>query len=303
VSGTETSSRGRSEWADAALAAEFARLPRIGVLESIRRYWLLALLPVVVLVAAAAVLAQTRPSTYTAQARLQVGRLNISPAGAVSGFAEAAQTLASAYARAITSDGVVDSLATRFHTTPSAIRARISATPVPSSPIVSIFATGPSARQAVTLANAASAALVSYLVRSNQNSPDARRLLQEIRVEELAFQRALAARQAIKRRPPLGIHGQQVAANLDDARLQLSSLEAAYQATVGSEAVSSLLQPLNQAYSASSNRAHRLQIAVFAGLVLGVLIGLALATLRANLAVRRVLMSPSFELDDRGPLS
>ena len=226
-----------------------------------------------------------------------MGRLNISQPGAIAGFTEAAQTLASGYSRAITADGVVDPLAGRFHTTASEIRSRISSTPIPSSPIVSVFATGSSQKDAVTLANAASDALVAFLVRSNQDNPDARRLLSQLRAAGLSYQRALSARQASNLQPPLNARGQGLAAAVETARIQLSSFEGAYQSTVGSQAISSLLQPLARAHSAASNRSSTLQIALFAGLVLGILAGLALATLRANVVARRTLTSPSWELE------
>ena len=116
-----------------ALAVEFGQLPRVGVWESAVRYWPVVVLSTVALVIVGAALALARSPVYTAQARSQVGRLNLSIAGAVSGFSEAAQTLASSFSRAIGADGVVGPLARQFHTTTGEIRARLTATPVPSS--------------------------------------------------------------------------------------------------------------------------------------------------------------------------
>jgi hypothetical protein len=253
-------------------------------------------MPIVVLLAAAAVFAERRPVAYTAESDLQVGRLNVSTPGAIAGFAQAAGTLTSGYARAVFADGVVDPLAVRFHTTPGAIRSLLSTTPVPTSPIVALFATGPSDTQAVDLANAASHQLVVFLVRSNRRNPDAARLLLEIHVAAAQYEADLAHIQTARAAPhPPSAVVQRLAAAVEVDHVQLAALEASYQSTVGSEAVSSLLQPLISAHSASSNKSSHLQIALFAALVVGALLGLALATLRANVVVRRVLTAPPWE--------
>ena len=87
MSDVEPQSSQAPEWAAQALAAEFAPLPQVGLLQSARRYWLLVLLPILMFVPVAAVIAAKRTPTYTAEARLTVGRLNISTPGAVQGFA------------------------------------------------------------------------------------------------------------------------------------------------------------------------------------------------------------------------
>ena len=62
---------------------EFQPPPRIGVSAAVRRYWMLALLPLIVLVPVIGVVAAKRQPKYSAEARLIVGRLNISTPGAV----------------------------------------------------------------------------------------------------------------------------------------------------------------------------------------------------------------------------
>ena len=73
-------------WGSGALASEFEPLPRIGVFQAARRHWLLVLLPILVLVPVAAVLAARRTPTYSAEARMVVGQLNISTPGAIAGL-------------------------------------------------------------------------------------------------------------------------------------------------------------------------------------------------------------------------
>ncbi len=294
MSDVESPSSTRPERATATWASEFTPLPRIGVLESARRYWLLVLVSVAAFTVAGAAVARTRPAVYTAESRLNVGRLNISAPGAISGFAQAAEDLASAYSRAITADGIVEPIAQRFHTTGSLIRSRISATPVPTSPIVRVIATAPSASEAIKLANAGSDSLVSFLNRLSRDDPDADRLLKRVSAAEQNYQSDLATLQSAHATPPLDPHAQSLTATVEAAHIQVTALEAAYAATVQTEASSSLLQPLTSAHSASSNKSSILQIGVFAGIVLGAAVGLALATLRTNQLARRTLLAPAW---------
>jgi capsular polysaccharide biosynthesis protein len=278
---------------------------------------LLVLLPVLVLIPLAAVVAARRTPTYTAEARLIVGRLNISTAGAIQGFTSAAQDLASTYPLVIYANGVVNPVARQLRTTPGDVRSRVSATQVPSSSIVRVLATGPSASDAIHLANAASNSLVSFLTKFDRSSPDLAYLRTQLRAAESAYQRAVAALAAANAsasgaagsptaaantnaytpapantNAPLSPAVQKLAAAEDAAKIQLSAIAGDYQNTVQSQASSSLLQPLVYAASASSDRQSKIQISVFIALVCGVLVGLALATLRANQVARRTLMAP-----------
>ena len=73
---------------------------------ALRRYPVLALLPVVVLAAAGITLGLRRPPTYTASTTINVGAPDIN-SQATPGYVQAEQTLASAYSREVTSQFVV----------------------------------------------------------------------------------------------------------------------------------------------------------------------------------------------------
>ncbi|MGA2925569.1 MAG: hypothetical protein ABSG43_06150 [Solirubrobacteraceae bacterium] len=286
----------RPTWAARALASEFEPLPRIGLLESVRRYWYLAALPIIVFVAVAAAAGEKRTPHYTAEARLMVGRLNISTPGAVAGFAQAAQDLAAAYPLVIDATGVIDPLAKQFHTTPGNIRNEISSSQVPSSPIIRVFATGATSKFVIRLANAASNQLVTYLTTFNQDNPDATRLLKEDQAAQLVYERDLANLQAVsKHSGPLSPQNQKLAAAVDVDKLETTGLGNDYQLTLQTSAVTSLLQPLQFADTATSDKKSKLEIAVFAALVAGLIAGLGLATLRANVIARRALTAPSWQ--------
>jgi capsular polysaccharide biosynthesis protein len=285
-----------------ALASEFEPLPRIGLLQSARRYWYLVLLPVVVFVPVAIVAALSRTPTYTAEARLMVGRLNISTPGAVSGFAQAAQDLAATYPLVINADGVIDPVAKQLHTTPGAIRNALSATQVPGSAIVRVDATGSSSKDAMNVANASSASLVTFLTNFNRDNPDATRLLKQLHSAEVSLQAADAALSPNTKRP-LGPRDQKLAAELATQKAVVSAASGNYQTTQLTEAVSSLLQPLTSAHSATSDRSSKLEIAVFAALIAGLAVGLGLATLQANRVARLALTAPTWEPERRSERS
>lgn len=276
-----------------AALTEFEPVPRIGVIQAAQRYWYLVAAPVIVFVVIAGIVASARAPTYTAEARLMVGRLNLSTAGAVQGFAGAAQDLAQSYPLAITADGVVDPLAKRFGTTPTVIRSRVSASDVPLSSIVRITATGTSAHDAIALVNASSDSLTAFLTKYNRDNPDVRHLRGLLQAAEVKLQADQAAAPPLVQHPATPFQ-QRAIATLASQRAIVNAIAANYQSSVLTQAVSSLLQPLVSAHTATSDRTSKLQIAVFAALVAGLVVGLALATLRANKVARMALMAPAW---------
>jgi hypothetical protein len=277
-----------------ALAEEFEPLPRIGVSAAVRRYWMLAVLPVIVLVPVIGVVAAKRTPTYSAEARLIVGRLNISTPAAVAGYAQAAQDLASTYPLVIYADPVVRRVAHQLHMSKGEVRSNLSATSVPSSSIVRVDGTGTSAKEAIDIANAASGALVSYLAGLNQHDPDAARLKRELAGANVAYEHAVSQVPPASK-GPLDTAGQRLKANADTAQAEVSGIDSAYQQALLNESVSSLLQPVSSASGATSDRRSKLEEALLAALIAGAVIGVALATLRANYAARRALMAPSWQ--------
>ena len=299
----ESKSSDTPGWASTALAAEFEPLPRVGPLQAARRHLWMALLPVLVLVPVVAIVAAARQPTYSAEARLMVGRLNISTPGAIQGYAQAAQDLASTYPLVIDADGVIGPVARQFHLASATVRSAISATQVPGSSIVRVDATSKSATQAVQLANAASSALVSFLTHINRNDPDVANLLKDLQSAELNYQHAAALAPPANHGPTSPAR-EKAAAAADVARVQVSGAVQAYQTTLMTQAVSSLLQPISDASSATSDRASKLELSLLIALVAGIIIGLAAVTARANLALRRALTVPQWQPPfDAGPPS
>jgi capsular polysaccharide biosynthesis protein len=240
--------------------------------QAVARHPFLTLLPILVLVGAAVALGLTREPTYTSDARLSVGDLNPGQQTAP-GVVEANQQLASAYSRAITAEEVVQNVSERTRMPPGVVASRLSASPVPKSPLMTVKATGPTRAQAVRLANAATGALVGY-VRSvsaaNAGANDALRRYQE-------------AQAAVKRAEDR-LNNAVTPADIDKARsalagakLKARGLKGAYLAQAGSSGTTPVAV-LNRAEDASSDSTKTLRLYVVIGGLAGVFLGVALAT-------------------------
>lgn len=269
--------------------------PTVGVLQAARRSWWIVLLPTVLLTALGLGIAVQRSPTYTAETRLSVGRINLNAPGALSGFALATQSLAAQYARTANAIDVVEPVAKDLDQTPLQITRRITASPIPESPVFTIRASGPTDESAVRLANATSESLVRYVRELNNEDPGAGVVLADFkRVSEVVSSRLEDVERARERfaEDP----SERNRRRLTDARssyafwkLRQENVSARYQSTAQGAASSSLVQVLNPALEATSDQRRWIQILGFAGLVAGLLLGLGLATLWANHVVRRRL--------------
>lgn len=265
-------------------------MPRASTLGAIRQHPILAVFPVLVLVMVALALGLTRPPKYTAESKLAIGRIDVSAPGALAGFSQATEALASTYSRAIDATAVLTPVAQRLMTTPGALRTQLSATPVPESPVFVIRAVSESDDAAVSLANAAADSLIQYVRDLNRSNPDSDRLYRNFRDVSLRVSslkgrvKKLAAEAATdKDREEL----EELKAVVQADSLRLDAIKSNYIASLEGQGNTVLVQVLTGATFASDDQLSRLQIYVFLGLVAGVLTGAALATLRANRLIRR----------------
>lgn len=274
-------------YSDARLA-EWGDSDRVGVWNSARRHRVLATLPIILLVGAAVFFGLARGPSYSAESRLIVGRLDISAPGALAGFQEATQSLAAAYSRAIVADAVVDPVSKQLRIDTTSVRDQTSATPIQNANVFKIDATGPDARTAVSLANAMTTSLIRYVLRLNRTNPDAPRLLAQFRSAALRYERALRTQQRLDSRATrTGSLGDQQAANqarvsTQQALLERETFRTGYQTSQEGQSSSSQIQVLAPAARASNDRTTVLEELILAGLVAGILVGLAAATLREN---------------------
>jgi capsular polysaccharide biosynthesis protein len=258
---------------------------------ALRRYPVLALLPVVVLAAAGITLGLRRPPTYTASTTINVGAPDIN-SQATPGYAEAEQTLASAYSREVTSQYIYKPVARQMHLSPAQVASRLSSSAVPSSPTFTINATGPSQKSAVALAGVATSALQHYINVIDQGENASTSLLNRYRQAEhqADYLSSVSGQLSGKNSVSPGsvsaarLRAAKVAAQV--AQLQANAL--ANQYTNGSTmSRGAIIQVLNPASSATSDRHTIAERYGIIGAAAGVILGAALVLLVANLRRRR----------------
>lgn len=266
--------------------------PRLSISQAISRYWYLLVVIPAVLIGGAAYYGLHRTPTFTAQSRLNVGRVDV-VAQSSPGYVQATQSLAAAYGQAATAEPVVNPAARRLHMDPTVLVNRIGATPVPSSSVVAVQGKAPDAATAIREANVTSAVLIDYVARLNAASADTSRLLRQYRHAALIASRADANQQHAERAyglSPTAANKQrdidaQAAASAADLRRDTLSTIYANIAQNGGASVS--LSPLTHATTASSDRSSTLQRMIFIAAIIGLALGAGIAVLRANQLTRR----------------
>lgn len=264
--------------------------PSVG--QAVRRHWIVASLPPLLLVGLAVGIAIQRPPTYSAQARLNAGPVNASPQ-AIPGIAEASKSLAGTYARVVDAQAVIDPVSARLKLEPGEVASRIEASPIPESSLILVEAKGPSSASAVALANATGDSLIRYAASLSRRNDDSPRLLEEFTQTSRSLQELVSTRrrlQASAPRAPTGAQRAQlgrVEAEVEAVQLRLRTLSAVYQASQQGQASANLIQVLSPAIQADSDRIPVLQRLVLIALLAGVGAGVALAVLRSRRPRRR----------------
>jgi capsular polysaccharide biosynthesis protein len=209
--------------------------------------------------------------------------------------AVATEALAAQYSRTIAAQGVTRRVARSMGIAPRTVAARVSATPIPESPVIKIVATATDPREAVRLANLSSTALISFTAELNRANPDTPRLLRRFREASrdliVARSRVTARRREHTQSPSESSRRRLQTAQVDRdvAQLRTETARQAYDASIRGETPTTMINPLTPAVAASSDRSSKLQLFGFVGFVAGLALGLALATLRANAVLRRSL--------------
>ena len=257
-----------------------------GLLVAVRRHWITALIPVVLLVAAAVQVGLKRTPQFTATANVAVGSVFVdSPVGIASAL-QGTESLASVYSRLIDANAVAEGTSQRLAQDSLPESGTVSATPIAESPIVKITARAASARQAIALANAASSSLVAYINHERNADDDANAIAGLYARAALRFRGRAGVRNRLiaryKRNPTRAnrLARDRAAAAADTALLRRDGLLARYQTAVQGVTVTPPLRVLTRATEATSDRYSTLQILVFVGLLGGLAAGAALALLR-----------------------
>jgi hypothetical protein len=247
----------------------------------VRQHWLLVLLPVVVLMAAAGAYAMKRTPTYTAQSKLTLGQLDV--AAQAPSYVTAAQGLAATYSQAIHAGAVTKPAGKSLGIPPLEASKRLVASPIGQTPLFLIDATGPNAHDAIKLANSASRALVRYVDGLNSSAAGVNSSLAAFRRASEQQHRAgiaVAAAQAAYQRHPSFKTRQAVTTALqrsDSAKLRATVLAGVYGNAKRVGATSNVLQILATATTATNDRNSVLQKVLFIAAAAGLAIGVALA--------------------------
>jgi hypothetical protein len=258
---------------------------RVTAGEALRRYPLIAFLPVLILVALGVGLGLHRSPTYTATSQVVVEPLAPTVVQ-LSGAVQAAEDLATNESRLIGSDGIAGPLAEQFATTRSRIANHLSATPVPNSTVIKISAEGDSAATAIALSNAAAGRFSEYVTAQLQNNTIADRLLKGYTAAALVYRRALDAQRRLSEKSASQLRLEAGAA-VDAAHIREQALSQQYENLLQSHSTAPTAAPFVLASTATSDRTPRLEIYLLAGVLAGALIGCALVTLLANRRSRR----------------
>jgi uncharacterized protein involved in exopolysaccharide biosynthesis len=264
-------------------AGEPPPLGRLGVLESLRRQWYFALLPVLLFVGAAVAIGMTREPEYESEARLNVGGLNLTRQS-IEGYTAAVTQLAVAYARSVDAERIVKRVGRETGLRPPDVSERVSATPIQGSSVIRVFATGPSADEAQRVADATADELVDYAIDLNSGRSTSERLLERFTAASRKLRRARAAQANARPRDR-----QRFETRVDIAKLQKDTAGFLYSQSQAGQATTELVQKLAPAAPATSDRADVLKDLVAGGLIAGLLVGVGLAVARANAIARRRL--------------
>ena len=210
----------------------------VDVLGALRRYWPALVLAIVLLVGGAVALGLRRPAKYTSTATLQVGHVYVSNPAGVSTIIESTQTLAGVYSRTIHATSVQQDVAQRLKRASVRVSGALSATPLPSSPLIKVTAQATSAAGATALANAGASALQAYVNHQVRATDVTASLTKRYQQAALAYRRKKDTSDRLERRYRLHptkanrSARDSAGAATDGALLAVQALQSSYQQAV-----------------------------------------------------------------------
>lgn len=264
---------------------------RVTPSQAVAAHPFLVVLPVLLLMVPALAFAFARQPVHTAEARLLVGGFNVE-AQAVPGFVEASRTLAETYSRLVTTPAIAERAATLLEVDVEDVVDHIDATSVPESSIIRVTGTGTTQAASVRFAAAAAEALEAYADESGAGT-DLEALLDEFRAASLVLNQTTARRDALQRSYDARVAAGTVTeadlgalseaeADVDRAQLEADTLAAAFADQRGRSGASGNIDLVAPASHVGTDQRSNVQLAIVGPLLLGLIVGVALATLVAN---------------------
>lgn len=268
-----------------------------GLGSAIRRHPILAIFPVLVLLAAGVVAGMKKHPTYSASATINVGKANIITQ-ATPGYVQAAEVLAGTYSEVVMSQHVSAPVARELGESQIAVSKALTAVPVSSEPTFTITGTGRSPQSAISLTNAAVSQIVKYSngAQTQQGSPS--QLLGQYVSAQSRADTLNSKAGSLQGRLSAGVghvtHAQVTRAKVAGqvAQLQANAYGSAYQSLLQNGPAPSL-EVLSTAMTATSNRNSNVEKYGIVGLAAGVVVGVSLAGLAGGIEARRRVTRPA----------
>lgn len=264
------------------------RLPSLTVGEALARSWKLIALLTIIGAAVGIGAGLKRPPVYTSESELNAGSLD-AQAQAIPGYADAAMSLAEAYARVVETSQIEVPVAKRTHYSISYVAAHLTAANIPSNPVFRIDGSGPSAAAAQQLTTAATRQIITY-ARATTTPLGATDALKTYRGDVSRANRLFSKAGRLKSRygpNPTPRQQDEISAAQQGAavaQLQANAEQQVYINAITSQTSAGSVVLLSPAGAATSNRKQSAEIGGFAGAVVGCLIGCFVAV---RLAARR----------------
>lgn len=246
---------------------------------------LIVVLPVLAFLVPSLFVAFTRQPVYTSEAQLLVAGFDVQTA-AIPGFVDASRTLAGTYARLVATDTIVTPVAASLNVSKSSVAGKISATATPDAALIRVDGKGSSPKEAQRYASAAAQALVQYSSRISGNDNG------QLRRDYQAAAQALATAQLRQDQADAAVRTADAAslpaarqalaqARADVAAAQLDANRAGQRYSNGGSGGSGV-QLVGPADSATSDKKSKIELAIIGPILLGIVVGIALATVVVN---------------------
>jgi hypothetical protein len=271
------------------------RLPPLTIGEALARRWMLIALTTILAAAAGVAVGLRRAPVYTSESELNAGSLD-AQAQAIPGYAQAAQTLAEAYARVVGTPKIQVPVARHTHSSIDYVAAHLTAANIPSNPVFRIDGSGATAAAAQRLTAAATREIVKY-ARVQTTPPNATKALNTYKTEAvLAGQLDSKVANLKLKYAPTPTPGQKakiadVQQQAAAAQLQADASQQVYIAAITNATDAGTVIVLSRPGPATSNRKQTAEIAGFGGAVVGCLIGCGIAVRLAARRRRQVIQS------------
>jgi len=256
--------------------------------------WPLVVVCVVLFSGAGYYTATQRSPEFTSTATVNVGRTDVR-VQALPGYVQGAQALAASYSRVVTSDRIVDPVASRLGLSSSDVKSRLTASPIPSAPIFEISARGSDEKSAIALAEAATRETQTFVSRTDRGDTSTSSLLKEYRQQARLSSSLQSQMDRLRADITNGdgnarvLRERLIKAQTDQqtAELRKQSLQSMYVDRASTDTSTAGIQVLSPATSAASDRDSMKQKLVAVGAIAGLLVGLALSALVARRRPRR----------------